>query len=189
MQESDRIGVQEIHESVFVAASAELYGRIRVGEGSSIWPQCVIRAEVHEVRIGARSNLQDFVMVHVGYDHPTIIGDHVSVTHHATVHGATLEDDVLIGINAVIMDGAVIGHGSIVAPGSVVREGTIVPPHSIVAGVPAKVVRQRDATAENRFNALAYLKNAEDYKRGQFRTWTEPGWRERIDRRIAKGEA
>ena len=96
------------------------------------------------------TNLQDFVMIHVGYQEPTTIGDFCSITHHATVHGATVEDDCLIGINAVVMNGAVIGRGSIVAPGAVVTEGTIIPPHSIVAGVPARVVKTRDCTRENR---------------------------------------
>ncbi len=134
--------MQDIDPSAWIAPSAELYGRITIGEGSSLWPQAVIRAECQEVRIGSHTNLQDFVMIHVGYDHPTRIGDFCSITHHATVHGAVIEDDCLIGINAVVMDGAVIGRGSIVAPGAVVTEGTIIPPHSIVGGVPAKVPRR-----------------------------------------------
>ena len=133
--------MQDFHESVWVAPGAQLYGKIAIGEGSSIWPCCVIRCECHSVRIGRMTNLQDFVMIHVGYAEPTVIGDFCSITHHATVHGATVEDDCLIGINAVVMNRAVIGRGSIVAPGAVVTEGTVIPPHSIVAGVPARVVK------------------------------------------------
>jgi len=160
-----------IHESAWIAPSAQIYGRVTVGPESSLWPNCVVRAEDHEVRIGRCTNLQDFVMVHIGYAHPTIIGDHVSVTHHATVHGCTVEDDCLIGINAVVMDGAVIGRGSIVAPGAVVTEGTVIPPNSIVAGLPAKVIRARDSTQANRENALLYHANAQAYLRGDHRVW------------------
>ena len=168
--------MKNIHESVWVAPSAELYGRIEIGEGSSLWPHCVIRAECQHVRIGSHTNLQDFVMIHVGYDDPTVIGDFCSITHHATVHGATVEDDCLIGVNAVVMNGAVIGRGSIVAPGSVVREGTIIPPHSVVAGVPARVVKTRDCTRENRMNAWAYHRNAVAYARGEHRAWEGPDY-------------
>lgn len=163
--------MQEIHESVWIAPGAQLYGRIAIGAGSSIWPHCVIRCECHDVRIGRMSNLQDFVMIHVGYDEPTRIGDFCSITHRATIHGAVVEDDCLIGIGAVVMNGAVIGRGSIVAPGAVVTEGTVIPPHSIVAGVPARVRKTRDSRRENRLNAWAYHRNAAAYRRGEHRAW------------------
>jgi carbonic anhydrase/acetyltransferase-like protein (isoleucine patch superfamily) len=163
--------VQEIHPSVWIAPGAQLYGRIAIGPGSSVWPQCVIRCECLDVRIGRMTNLQDFVMVHVGSDEPTRIGDFCSITHHATVHGATVEDDCMIGIAAVVMNGAVVGRGSIVAPGAVVTEGTLIPPHSIAAGVPARVIKSRDCSVENRMNAWAYHRNAEAYRRGEHRAW------------------
>ncbi len=163
--------MQTVDPSAWIAPSAELYGHVSIGEGASLWPHCVIRSECQEVVIGRMSNLQDFVMIHVGYDHPTRIGDFCSITHHATVHGAIIEDDCMIGINAVVMDGAVVGRGSIVAPGAVVTEGRIIPPHSIVAGVPAKVIKERDASAENRLNAWNYHRNAEAYRRGEHRAW------------------
>lgn len=160
-----------LDDDAWIADSAELYGQITIGAGSSVWPKCVIRAEAQEVVIGRHTNVQDFVMIHIGYDVPTHIGDFCSITHHATVHGATVEDDCLIGINAVIMDGAVIGQGSIVAPGAVVTEGTIIPPHSIVAGVPGKVIKTRDSSAENRLNAWNYHRNAQAFRRGDHRAW------------------
>jgi carbonic anhydrase/acetyltransferase-like protein (isoleucine patch superfamily) len=163
--------MQDIHPGVWIAPSAELYGRVSIGDGSSIWPQCVIRAECQQVRIGCHSNLQDFVMIHVGYADATLIGDFCSITHHATIHGATIEDSCLIGINAVIMDGAVVGRGSIVAPGAVVTEGRIIPPNSIVAGVPGKVIREQDNAAENQLNAWNYWRNAQAYARGEHRAW------------------
>ncbi len=87
------------------------------------------------------------------------------------IHGCTIEDDCLIGIGAIVMDGAVIGRGSIVAPGAVVRERTVVPPHSLVVGVPAKVVKRKDFTGENRENAWNYWRNAQAYARGEHRAW------------------
>ena len=167
----------QLHESVYVAPGCQLYGTITIGEGSSLWPNCVIRSECAEVRIGRMTNLQDFVMVHIGYEHPTVIGDFCSITHHATIHGATIEDDCLIGINAVVMDGVVVGRGSIVAPGAVITEGTVIPPSSIVAGVPAKVRKERDSARENRENAWNYWRNAQAYLRGEHRAWEGPAFR------------
>ncbi len=163
--------MQDLHPSVFVAPGVQIYGAVSVGEGSSLWPYVVVRAECQRVQIGKNTNVQDFTMIHVGYESPTVIGDWCSITHRAVVHGATIEDDCLIGIGAVVMDGAVIGRGSIVAPGAVVREGMVVPPHSLVAGVPAKVIKQRDFSAENRENAWNYWRNAQAYAKGDHRAW------------------
>ena len=164
--------MQNFHESVWVAPGAQLYGKIAIGEGSSIWPCCVIRCECHSVRIGRMTNLQDFVMIHVGYGEPTVIGDFCSITHHATVHGCTIEDHCLVGINAVVMDGAVIGRGSIVAGGALVPEGRVYPPGSVIAGVPAKVIAQRDSARANRINAWVYHRNAQRTRAGDQRAWT-----------------
>jgi carbonic anhydrase/acetyltransferase-like protein (isoleucine patch superfamily) len=106
--------LQSIHESVWIAPGAQIYGRVSIEAHASLWPHAVIRAEAQQVRIGRMTNLQDFSMVHVGYDAPTVIGDFCSITHHATIHGAQIGDHCLIGIGATVMDGAVIGKGSIV---------------------------------------------------------------------------
>src|SRR6185369_17584058 len=142
------------------ASSAALYGDVVIGRGSSVWPNAVVRAECQRVRIGRVTNLQDFVMIHVGYDHPTVIGDFCSITHHATVHGATVGDACLIGIGAVLMDGVVLGPGSIVAGGAVLTEGSRFDAGSIVAGIPAKAVRSRDSSRANRMNAWLYHRNS-----------------------------
>jgi carbonic anhydrase/acetyltransferase-like protein (isoleucine patch superfamily) len=163
--------LKQIHESVWIAPSAELYGRITIGEGSSVWPQVVIRAECEEVRVGRYTNLQDFVMIHLDQDDPTVIGDFCSITHRAVVHGATVEDDCLVGIGAIVMNRAVIGRGSIVAPGAVVTAGSVIPPGSVVAGVPAKVLKARDSTRENRLNAWNYWRNSRAYAKGEHRAW------------------
>lgn len=165
------MSLQSIHPSVFVAPGVQVYGKVAIAEGASLWPNVVIRAECQHVRIGRNTNVQDFTMIHVGYDDPTEIGEFCSITHRCVIHGATIEDDCLIGIGAIVMDGAVIGRGSIVAPGAVVRERMVVPPRSLVAGVPAKVIKQRDFSAENRENAWNYLRNAQAYAKGEQRAW------------------
>jgi len=166
--------LQRLHQSVWVAPSAQLYGRIEIGEGSSVWHNVVARAECVEIRIGRMTNVQDFAMIHVGYEWPTLIGDFCSITHRAVVHGCRLEDDVLVGIGAVVMDGAEIGAGSIVAAGAVVLEGKRFPPHSVIAGVPARVIAERDSSRANRMNAWMYHRNAEAYRRGDHRAWEGP---------------
>jgi carbonic anhydrase/acetyltransferase-like protein (isoleucine patch superfamily) len=165
------MSLQSIHPNAWVAPSAQLYGKITIGEGSSVWHNAVMRAECHEIRIGRVTNIQDFVMIHVAYEGGTVVGDFCSIAHHTTLHGCTIEDQTLVGIGATIMDGAVIGRGSIVAGGAFVKEGTIVPPGSIVAGVPAKVIRQRDSARENRLNAWQYHRNAAHYRSGMHRAW------------------
>ena len=168
--------MQSIHESVFVAPGVQIYGQVDISEGSSLWPNAVIRAEAQEVVIGRYSNIQDFVMIHVGYDQPTHIGDFCSIAHHATVHGATVGNACLIGINATLMDGAVIGAGSIVAGGAFVTEGSVFSPGSIIAGIPAKPIRASDMARPNRLNAWQYHRNAQAYRSGQQRAWTGPAY-------------
>ena len=167
----------DVARAAFVAPSALLSGRITLGEGSSAWHNVVMRAECQEIRIGRMTNVQDFVMIHVGYDDPTVVGDFCSITHHTTLHGCTVEDDVLVGIGATIMDGAVIGRGSIVAGGAFVPEGREIPPGSIVAGVPGKVIGERDSVTANRLNAWQYHRNAELTARGEHRAWTGPEYK------------
>ena len=101
--------MQEIHPAAWIAPTAQLYGRVVVAEGASVWHNAVVRAECHDVRIGRMTNVQDFVMIHVAYERGTVVGEFCSVTHHVTLHGCTVEDHSLIGIGAVVMDGAASG--------------------------------------------------------------------------------
>lgn len=159
----------DIDDSVWVHESAFLFGHISIGPDSSVWPYVVMRSEMFHIEIGARTNIQDFVMIHVGGASPTIIGDDCSITHHATIHGCTIGDKCLIGINATIMDGAKIGDNCIVAGHSIVTEGSEFPDNSIIAGSPAKLVKSRDNGAANLFNAGFYAQNAKNYAQGQHR--------------------
>ena len=168
----------ELDDSVYVHETALLYGKVSAGENVSFWPYSVVRSEIGEVRIGAGCNIQDFVMIHVGYNTPTIIGQNVSLTHHCTIHGASIGDNTLVGINATVMDGAVIGANSIIAGHALVSEGSEFPDNSIIAGVPAKVVKTRDCGAPNIANAKFYMENAKIYRQGIHRQpegWTMDG--------------
>lgn len=162
----------------FIHETALIYGKVFIGEGASLWPYVVIRSEMHEVRIGRRTNIQDFVMIHVGNETPTIIGDNCSITHHCTIHGAEIGDNCLIGINATIMDGARIGRNSIVAGHSIVTEGTVVPENSIVAGSPARIIKTRDNGPANTMNARFYYENARAYATGDHRVTERESFRQ-----------
>ena len=155
----------------YIDRSARLCGDVEMDEGSSVWPFVAVRAELHQVRIGRFTNVQDFAMLHVGYAQGVRVGDYCSITHRVTLHGCTIEDACLVGIGATVMDGCVVGRGSIVAGHSFLREGTLVPPCSIVMGTPANVVATRDATVANVVNALLYHRNALAYASGDERAW------------------
>lgn len=168
------------HKPAWQADSAELYGEIRVSHGVSIWPNVVMRSEMNYINIGPYTNVQDFSMIHVS-SVPTIIGEYCSITHHCTIHAATIGDNCLIGINATIMDQAIIGDNSIVAGHTIVTEGTVIPENSIVAGVPGKVVATKNCYVPNRVNAMAYYENALAYAVGNHRRWSESDYQEKIE--------
>ena len=170
-----------LEKPAFIHDTALVYGKVFIGEGSSLWPHVVIRSEMHEVRIGRRTNIQDFVMIHVGNETPTIIGDNCSITHHVTVHGAEIGDNCLIGINATLMDGVKIGRNSIVAGHSIVTEGTVIPENSIVAGSPAKVIKNRDNRVANVMNARFYYENALAYAQGDHRVTERASFRKAME--------
>ncbi|WOF24574.1 gamma carbonic anhydrase family protein [Microbacterium betulae] len=154
--------VPAIARDAFVADGARVVGDVVLGPGSSVWYNAVLRGDTGAIRVGARSNLQDNVSVHVGGGFDTIIGEDVSVGHNAVVHGCRIGDGTLVGMGAVVLQGAEIGESCLVAGGAVVLEGTVVPPRSLVAGVPAKVRRalSDDEAAALARNAASYLDHA-----------------------------
>lgn len=135
-----------ISASAFIAPHTFIAGDVTVGEEASIWPCCSLRGDIAPIRIGAHSNVQDGSVVHVADDLPAIIGEWVTIGHKATVHACTIEDEVLVGMGAIILDGSVIGARSIVGANATVTPGTVIPPGSMVLGSPAKV--KRALTAE-----------------------------------------
>jgi len=155
-----------VEASAWIAPTAVLVGEVTIAAGASVFYGAVVRADTDTIVLGAGSNLQDNVVVHCDAGRPTTIGSGVSVGHGAVLHGCTIEDDCLIGMNATVLNGAVIGTGSLVAAGAVVLEGTIVPPGSLVAGVPAKVRRELgEAEADGiRRNAQTYLRLSGEHR-------------------------
>ena len=155
-----------VHETAWVAPSADLVGAVDLRAGSSVWYTAVLRADFDPIVLGERSNLQDGVVVHTDAGHPTSIGAGVSVGHRAVLHGCTVEDDCLIGMGAVVLNGARIGAGSLIAAGAVVPEGAVIPPRSLVAGVPGTVRREIDETglARIRANAEVYVELARRHR-------------------------
>ncbi len=140
-----------IEPTAYVDQSAQVIGDVHVGAESSVWMNVVIRGDVHWIRIGARTNVQDGTVVHVqGGTHPTTIGDEVTIGHGAIVHGCTIEDRCLIGMGAILLNGVRVGTESIVAAGSLVPEGFEVPPRSLVMGSPAKVRRSLSPDGDRR---------------------------------------
>jgi carbonic anhydrase/acetyltransferase-like protein (isoleucine patch superfamily) len=168
----------QIDPAAWVHPSAQVYGDVAIAAGASLWPNVVIRAETLTVRVGARSNIQDFVMIHIGAGTGTIIGEDCSITHHCTLHGCLIGDRVLVGIGTTVMDGCEIGDNSIIAGHAFLKEGTIIPPNSIVMGAPGKVVRTRNNGAANAFNAWMYHGNAQAFARGEHRFWASPEFAE-----------
>jgi len=158
----------------WVAPSADVVGDVTCGEDCSIWFGCVVRGDVHYIKIGDRTNIQDLSMIHVTHykngdkstGNPTIIGSDVTIGHRVMLHGCTIEDVCLIGMSATILDGAVIGKESIVGAGSLVTKNKNFPPRSLIMGTPAKVVRELsdDEVAELYASAKRYVAFKEEYR-------------------------
>lgn len=144
-----------VPSSAFIAASADVIGRVTLGEESSIWYGAVLRGDLHEIIIGPRSNVQDNAVVHLADECGCYIGEYVTVGHSAILHACTVKDEVLVGMGSIILDGAVIGERSIIGAGALVTGGTIIPPGSLVIGSPAKVVRTLSLVEQKKVKSWA----------------------------------
>lgn len=155
-------------EDAYLAQGAVLIGDVQIGSLSSVWYQCTLRADIAPIRIGRESNIQDAAVVHVADDLPVVVGNRVTVGHSAILHACTVEDEVLVGMGAVILDGARIGARSIVGANSTVTGGTVIPPGSLVLGSPAKVVRSLRVEEQERLAgwALKYVELSGFYRSG-----------------------
>ena len=155
----------------WIHETAVVLGRVTLGDDVSVWPTAVIRGDVERIEIGARSNVQDGAVIHADEGIPTIIGADCVIGHRAVVHGTVLEDGVLVGMGAVLLNRLRVGAGSIIGAGAVVTEGMQIPPGSLVLGVPAKVVRtlsaEQQATIKD--NAARYAVLKEHHRRDEFR--------------------
>lgn len=148
----------DIDPTAWIAPNATVIGRVRIGANASVFYGAVLRGDINRIELGAGSNLQDNVVVHVDDNAPAIIGAGVGVGHSAIVHGAVVEDGSLIGMGATLLNNAVIGEGSLIAAGALVLENAVIPPRSLAAGVPAKVRGTLDEAGleRARSNAVGY---------------------------------
>ena len=156
----------EISATAWLAPGASVIGRVELGDDVSIWYGSILRGDVHRIRVGARSNVQDGSVLHVTRDRfPTEVGQEVTIGHRAVVHGCTVGDGALIGIGAVVLDGARVGAGALVAAGAVVAPGAEVPARSLAVGMPARVVRSlEDEELElQRERTLSYVELAREH--------------------------
>lgn len=165
----------QIEPNVLLCPGAMIVGRVKIGEGSSIWYNAVIRGDVHDVVIGRFSSIQDGALIHEDSGRgsglegglPTVVGDYVTVGHGAILHACRVDDYALIGMGAIIMDGAVVGKGAVVGAGALVTKNTVVPPFSLVLGSPAKVVRTLPGSSleQRKEQAMHYYGLALDHMR------------------------
>lgn len=155
-----------VASTAYVDPSAQVIGDVHIGEESSIWCNTTLRGDVHSIRIGNGTSIQDNTVCHVEEGlYPLIVGNRVTVGHSAVLHGCTIEDGVLIGIGAIVLNGAKIGEGSVIGAAALVPEGMEVPPYSMVMGVPGKIRREVTAEERERFrvNADHYIELTKKY--------------------------
>jgi gamma-carbonic anhydrase len=149
----------EFGKNCFLAENATVVGEVKMGDNCSVWFNAVIRGDVHSITIGNNTNIQDGAIIHCTYQKAkVVIGDNVSIAHNAIVHGCTIEDNVLVGMGAIVMDNAVVKKGAVIAAGAVVLQNTIVESYSIYAGAPAKKVKEVSPE-----QAEAFAKTANNY--------------------------
>jgi carbonic anhydrase/acetyltransferase-like protein (isoleucine patch superfamily) len=155
-----------VDTTAYVDVSAQVIGDVVIGAESSVWMNVVIRGDVHRIRIGRRSNIQDLTMVHVMREtHPTTIGDEVTIGHSAVIHGCTIEDRVLVGMAAALLNGVYVEADTVIAAGTLLTEGTRIPGRSLVMGRPGKVKRELtdEEVSEIRWYADNYVRYRLDY--------------------------
>jgi carbonic anhydrase/acetyltransferase-like protein (isoleucine patch superfamily) len=142
-----------VHPDAFVHESADVIGRVVLGARASVWPRAVIRGDTDIITVGEESNIQDGAVLHADKGVPCTLGDRVTIGHLACIHGCTIENEVLVGIGAIVMNRAQIGTGSLIGAGALISEGVQIPPGSLVLGVPGRVVR--NTTPEERASLVA----------------------------------
>lgn len=156
-----------IAPTAYIEESARIIGDVEIGEYSSVWCNAVLRGDVHYIRLGKRTNIQDNCVLHgTNGIYPVILGDDITVGHNVTLHGCIIKDRCLIGMGSIILDGVTIGEDSIIGAGALVTEKSIIPPRSLVMGLPGKVVRQLKDAEVSRIlqSAKNYIEYSKDYK-------------------------
>jgi gamma-carbonic anhydrase len=166
----------KIHPTAFVAKSAYVAGRVALGERANIWPGCVLRADINEVRIGRYTNIQDLSICHVENELACVIGDYVTVGHRVILHACFVEDEVLVGMGSILMNGARVGKGTVIGAGSLVTEGKVLEHSSLYIGRPARKVRDltKEELTQNKHWAEKYAMLAEEHRKGRFKQLETP---------------
>jgi carbonic anhydrase/acetyltransferase-like protein (isoleucine patch superfamily) len=162
----------QIHSTAFIFESADIIGDVAIGDQSSIWFKAVVRGDVHYIRIGDRTNVQDGALLHVTRGtHPLVIGNDVTIAHGVILHGCTVKDRVLIGMGAIVLDGAVINEDCMIGAGALVPPNMEVPSRTLVVGVPAKVKREltEEEVKHIRQSAQNYIRYVENYRKSGVR--------------------
>ena len=169
LKENVTIKTPEIHQSAFIADGAKVIGDVIMKSESSIWYNTVVRADINQIVVGKRSNIQDNSVLHLENDQGVIIGDDVTIGHNAIIHGCTISDGALIGMGAIIMNGAIIGRGAVVGAGAIVTEHMHVPDLGLVVGIPGKVIKTLpDSTFEKnvkwakKYTQLAFIHKSQN---------------------------
>ncbi len=159
-----------VSESSFIASSADVIGRVWIGDESSVWYNATLRGDINEIHIGAKSNVQDNVVIHNSDDYPTVVGELVTVGHSAILHACEIKNEVLVGMGATLLDGSVIGEQSIIGANALITGETVIPPGSLVLGSPAKVVRALSMKERQEVKkwALKYVKQSRIYMQCDF---------------------
>ena len=159
-----------VDQSAFIHQAAILIGNVTIGPRSSVWPTAVLRGDSDAIVVGEDTNVQDGAIMHADPGLPAVLGHRVSVGHRAIVHGATVEDDCLIAMGAILLNGVQVGTGSLVAAGAVCKEGMRIPPNSLVLGVPARVAREATSEITERIQRTwrAYVRLSGEYRTGQY---------------------
>lgn len=161
-----KLDPDNIQTDAWVAPTATLTAKVKVESLASIWFGAVLRGDVELITVGYGSNVQDLCCLHADPGFPCSIGQHVTIGHRAIVHGATIEDEVLVGMGSIILNGAVIGQHSIIGAGALVAEGKVIPPRSLVVGVPGRIIRQTtdEEIAKIKLSAQRYIETSRRYK-------------------------
>ncbi len=156
----------DIHPNAYIAPGAVVIGNVVIGDFSSVWYQCVLRADIQRITIGSGTNIQDGTVIHLSSDLGTFVGDRVTVGHRALLHACEIEDEVLVGMGAIVMDGASVGTRSIVGAGALIPKGMRIPPGSLVMGSPSRIVRNLTPEERNSIHQWAekYIQVAKEHR-------------------------
>jgi len=160
-----------IHPTAFIAPGAIVAGDVEIGEGASVWPNCVLRGDYGRIVVGRGSNVQDGTVIHATHTLATVVGEDVVIGHGVRLEGCVIEDAALIGMNSVVLHEVVVGSGAVVAAGAVLTPRTLVPPGAMARGVPAKIAEADEATRDARI--ADHRRVSADYRRNAQRWMAE----------------